>query len=388
MNSPSPPGNRARPEWGPLAAVCSAAIIVNADVALKPLLLASYMEFWNYGAQHAAYLIAIEASATAGATALTAAFVARVDRRRTMLLALLVIALANGLSLAVSSFVTLAGARALAGLGHGAGLAIVAASIATFRQPDRAAGAMTMAASVAGTIMMFVIPLAQAAFGAKPIFWVMAALALPPLLFLRALPVRGDDARNVSAPQASLLRPIVLLSLLVAAFFYLSVGAFGPFSAQLGRDAGLTYQQSGQVLGFAGVASLLGAVIAVVVGDRFGRAAPVLLSVLGASSALVALLIFPQSPLAYLFSVPAFFFCWASVYPYLMGFASLLDPSGRVNGLFFTLSLIGFAAGPAIGGLLTSLSADTRQGLSYVVIFSLVCLIPALGFAPIVKTQR
>jgi predicted MFS family arabinose efflux permease len=277
-------------------------------------------------------------------------------------------------------------------LAHGLGLAIVAASIASFRQPDRAAGVMTMAASLAGTIMMFAIPQAQATFGVSSIFWVMGALILPPLIFIRALPRRaeiGDGVTTSAAPtqSASLLRPLVLISLLVAGFFYLSVGAFGPFSAQLGRNAGLLYQQTGEVLALAGVASMLGAVTAITVGDRFGRVAPILLSIIGASTALSALLIAPQSKAAFLLAVPAFFFCWASVYPYLMGFASRLDPSGRVNGLFFTLSLAGFAAGPAIGGMLTSFASTTQQGLAYVVLFSLICLIPALGFAPIVKTR-
>lgn len=390
MNAPDTATN-VTPEWCALSAVCLAAIIVNADVALKPLLLASYIGFLHFDTQDAAYLVAIEASATAVATALAAAFVNRFTRSRTMLLALIVIGVANALSLVAESFPLLAGVRALAGLGHGTGLAVVAASIASFRQPDRAAGVMTMAASLAGTLMMLGVPQAQGVFGAAPIFWLMGALILPPLVFLRALPARrGVPQTDPSspAPPPALFGRLTLVSLLVAAFFYLSVGAFGPFSAQLGLDAGLSYQQSGAVLALAGVASMLGAITAIAAADRFGRVVPVVLSVLGAGASLGALLIAPQSQAVFRVAVPAFFFCWASVYPYLMGFASRLDPTGRVNGLFFTLSLLGFAAGPAIGGMLTSFGRSTHEGLANVVLFSLLCLIPALGFAPVIKAQE
>lgn len=358
------PDRRAAP-LGTHAAVVLVAMAGNANVSFKPILIASYVEFLHYSASTAGYLLSVEATATSVGTALGALFGRRFARPRLLVTALAAIVLGNLLSLEVRGFVPLAAVRAGTGLGHGIGLALTAAFIADFAQPDRAAGIVTVGVGVLAVSGIYFITWAQQYLGLPPLFLTMLGFALLPLLLLRRIPrMRAVDGTMPTAAAAQAPRPaIVWMTLVAVAFFYLSVGSFWPFAAQLGRYAGLSYQGAAHVVLMAAAAGMLGGLTAIVVGDRLGRVLPISLSMAAALVGLLVLWAFPTRASVFAPVVIIYIFSWATMYPFMLGFASELDPTGRVNGLIFSLSLVGLAIGPGLGSAVITLGATRSSRL-------------------------
>jgi len=369
------------------AAYCAlilTALAGNASVSLKPILIGSYVEFLKYSASTAGYMVSAEASAMSLSTAVTAMNVDRWGRKQWTFTALVIIVAGNVLSLFVRSPAALAMARALAGIGHGMALAVTAACIASFSQPDRTAGIVTVGVSALGIVLIFLVPWAQAEIGIQPLFGLMALVAFPSLLLLRRMPMGhvNGGVQELATPRLTDLmgERNVVITLAAVAFFYLSVGSFWPFAEQVGRAAGLTYAASSRVIAFAEFASVLGALVAIWLGDRFGRLLPIGCSLTLAVAGLAGLLLVPDQPVVFSVAAIVYMFAWASMYPFLLGFASQLDPSGRVNGLVFSLSLIGLAVGPGVGSTIIMIgSVDGRSNIANLIWMSVFCLVASFA---------
>lgn len=376
-------------------AVIFIALAGNASVSLKPILIGSYVEFLKYSAANAGYTLAAEATAMSLGTALAALFVGRWNRRRMVIVALIMIALGNLLSIFTHSMAALAVIRAFTGLGHGVALAVAAASIACFRQPDRMAGVVTVAVSALGMSLMFFVPWAQHSERIAPLFWTMGSMVLPPLLFLGAIPQGLKSAHRSLEFEPGYKKeasagpsPIIVITLIAVGFFYISVGSFWPFAEQLGRNAGLSYEDASRVTAFAAMAAIFGALTAIALGDRFGRMLPIGGSISVAIAGLSLLLSFPKDPTIFSVVVIAYMFCWATLYPFLLGFASQLDPSGRVNGLVFSLSLIGLAIGPGLASAVISIGMPAGgSNLTNLVWMSVICLLPSFALVYAIRKQ-
>jgi predicted MFS family arabinose efflux permease len=360
----------------------------NTNVSLKPILIGSYVEFLHAAPSLAGFVLTAEASATSVATALAAIFIARFNRRHMVLAGAAIIIAGNLLSLLVMDhLVLLGGARALAGAGHGIAFAVGAASIAASHQPDRLAGVMTVSITVLSMGLMLLITTTQGVFGIAPLFWIMGGFALTPLLFLSALPEAAPASLSIPAraerkPQAQFLG----ITLTAIGFFYVSVGTFYPFAEQLGRAAGLSYADASKILALAGLGSLFGAFLAIGLGDRAGRLLPIGLSIALAMVSLCVLLLFPDDSLVFSGVVITYMFAWATLYPFLLGFTSQLDPSGRVNGFVFSLSLIGFAVGPAIASSVIAIGAPAgSSNWDNLVWVSMLCLLPSFALLHVIR---
>jgi predicted MFS family arabinose efflux permease len=382
-------------------AVIFTALAANANVSLKPILIGSYVEFLKFSASSAGYVLAAEATATSVGTALAALCVNRFSRRHLAIAALAIIAIGNLLSFNVGDIAVLAAVRAFTGLGHGIALAVTAASIANFKQPDRMAGVVTVSVSLFGMCLMLFIPWAQSFVGIQPLFLVMAGLIIPSFLLLSWIPAKvgsmivldsssgsGQANSHPHSHRHSEAR-LIWITLVAAGFFYVSVGSFWPFTEQLGRAAGLDYQGATKVTAFAAMAAVLGALTAIALGNRFGRSIPIGFSISASIAGLVLLLRFPHSPFVFSTVAVVYMFCWATLYPFLLGFASQLDPRGRVNAFVFSLSLIGLAVGPGLAsGVMAIGVPDGGSNLTNLVWMSALCLLPSFALLYAVRKHE
>jgi predicted MFS family arabinose efflux permease len=99
------------------------------------------------------------------------------------------------------------------------------------------------------------------------------------------------------------------------------------------------------------LAGALGALVPYVLRDRFGRAWPIAISILVTLCCLIVLAR-PVSAIGFGVAAASFMFAWIAFFPYLMGVCSAFDPVGRLGALSLATQNIGFAAGPAIAGVL------------------------------------
>ncbi len=315
-----------------------------------------------------------------------------------------------GLSLAVVGFATaaLAPAAILPGLllgGAGAGGAVAAsgAALAAFRNPDRVAGFNGLANRGVITVVLAVIPLIGLApidvFGALALFnliglvasvWLPAAPVVAPqagAAVAEAMPIEIPPTGTVRvSPARSRKVTIAGFGLLITfALWAVSEDSLWAMAGVMGAEqAALTPEGLGIALSGATAGGLLGSVLLMIVGARFGRAVPLVILLI-AGGVLKICEGFVTEPTAFI----VVFIAWNSVYAiafmYFVSTSAALDADGRWSGPLLAVYLVGSALTPVIGAALAG--ALGYQGFAVALgIASFVLAIPT-GAIALVSTR-
>lgn len=371
-------------------AVMVLSIAGHANVTLKPLIISTYVSFLGITRSGAGFIVGVEAAATALTIALVVSVLDRLGRRRTLLVAAVLIVVGNSLSALAHSIYEIAGSRVIAGIGHGAAQAVCAAAIATFIGAERVSALVAVTVAIAGMGLMFLIPSLQGSLGAAPLFLAMAALVAMPLAMLRWIPISlSEGVQQIEAVGGTTERRVlIVISLAAAAFFYLSVGSFWPYATEFGKLAGLTYQKASGAAAVAHLAAVVGSVVVMLFGKHISKSVGVSAAIVGAIASQALLLSRSEDPSVFMLACVGFMFCWGVFYPLFMGFLSELDRSGRANGYFYTLAMVAFAVGPTMGGAVIALGGQPDGNLTNLLWMSLLCQIPALAVVFAMSTHH
>ncbi|QEA30043.1 MFS transporter [Microbacterium sp. CBA3102] len=315
-----------------------------------------------------------------------------------------------GLSLAVIGFATaaLAPAAILPGLllgGAGAGGAVAAsgAALAAFRNPDRVAGFNGLANRGVITVVLAVIPLIGLApidvFGTLALFnliglvasvWLPAAPVVAPqagAAVAEAMPIEIPPTGTVRvSPARSRKVTIAGFGLLITfALWAVSEDSLWAMAGVMGAEqAALTPEGLGIALSGATAGGLLGSVLLMIVGARFGRAVPLVILLI-AGGVLKICEGFVTDPTTFI----VVFIAWNSVYAiafmYFVSTSAALDADGRWSGPLLAVYLVGSALTPVIGAALVG--ALGYQGFAVALgIASFVLAIPT-GAIALVSTR-
>ena len=282
------------------------------------------------------------------------------------------------------------------GVGAGCAVAAAGAALAAFRNPDRVAGFNGLANRGVITIVLAVIPLIGLApldvFGALALFcliglvavgWLPVAPVIDPqagAAVPEAMPVTipaTGVVRSVRARSASRTVTMAGFALLVTfALWAASEDSLWAMAGVMGGEqAGLTPEGLGLALSGATAGGLVGSVLLMVVGNRLGRAVP-LVVLLVAGGALKIALGFAGDQTAFI----TLFIVWNTIYAiafmYFVSTSAALDADGRWSGPLLAVYLVGSALTPVIGAALVE--AFGYQGFTVVLgVASFVLAIPA-----------
>jgi hypothetical protein len=315
-----------------------------------------------------------------------------------------------GLALAVVGFSTAAlapgamlPALLLGGAGAGCAVAASGAALAAFRNPDRVAGFNGMANRGVITVVLAVIPLIGLApidvFGALALFsvigliasaWLPAAPVVAPqagAAVAEAMPIEIPPTGTVRlSPARSRTVTIAGFGLLIVfALWAASEDSLWAMAGVMGAEqAGLTPEGLGIALSGATAGGLLGSLLLMIVGARFGRAVPLVILLI-AGGALKIVEGFVSEPTTFI----VVFIAWNSVYAiafmYFVSTSAALDADGRWSGPLLAVYLVGSALTPVIGAALVG--ALGYQGFAVALgIASFVLAVPA-GAIALVSTR-
>jgi MFS family permease len=179
----------------------------------------------------------------------------------------------------------------------------------------------------------------------------MAACALLGLTQVRPVVHRTAISNGETIEFLMLIRPAAVLIMLGIGLFEAANNMHFTFSERIGFDRGLLLTTVGEILGISTVIGIPAAFAVVWLGDRYGEAKPI-----GAALALaiagLALLLWSESPSAYVSAMCLLSIAWAFGLPYFQAFEARLDPGGSVvvAGGFFTAA--GAMLGPALAAML------------------------------------
>lgn len=333
-------------------------------VNLSPYMIAAMEDSLGTGVVVAGWAI----TATLLTTAITCLLVARLSAgNRRLLVARLGLgtaALGFGFAALVPLPALVIAGLVLGGAGAGGALAASSASVAAFLNPDRVSGLSGLSDRATITVILAVVPLAGLApfnvFGTIAIFCLVMLLAtgwLP-----RAPITHVELAEQVGLPlvagprkgrRVELIAGFGLLA--TFAFFALSEDSLWAMVGFMGYEqAGLSDAMIGFALSLATAGGFVGAVFLSIVGDRLGRAVPlVILLVVGGTLKIIEGTV--TDPTVFVVLLVSWSAVYATTFLYFVATSAALDADGRWSGSIFAIYLIGSSFAPAFSSNLVEL---------------------------------
>lgn len=249
------------------------------------------------------------------------------------------------------------GAGVLGGLCVGIGLAV----LARLNDPDRAFGLLMFVQFSLGSVVIYLLPGLEIALGAHAVFYVMATLAALSLMLLPFLPSLrlGTSSTEPSAP----LPANTTLLLLAILGYQVAASGIWAYVGLIGRDAGMAAESVSQYIAATGLLGLLGALLPVISGKRFGRLFWVTTG-LAMSMVAAVLLDYAQHTVLYVAAMELLFFAWPAVQSFLLAVTADMDRTGRLSAIAGLTAYVGMASGPLLAASL--LERDSFSVMLYI----------------------
>lgn len=327
---------------------------------VKPVLVAAYVSAMQLSESQAGLLVGLDMAGATLGTLLISWRLYSAPRARVAAAGLMVLILGNLLSIVLDSLAMLSLARLLTGLGSGIAAGLMVAGISAMPSPDKCFGLYSVFTLVVSAAMSWMCGMLLASHGVAAMFCLLAGLALPPLLLSRRFPPLQQQQPAAAPARAGRAYDPAGASLIVVTtlLYYMAVGGVWAFMGQIGRANGLSALTVNNVLGICLLAGALGALVPYILRDRLGRALPIGTSILVTLGCLAALAQ-PVTAITFGIAAASFMFAWISFFPYLMGVCTAFDTVGRLGALSLAVQNIGFAAGPALAGVLVERAGYT-----------------------------
>ncbi|WEK07735.1 MAG: MFS transporter [Candidatus Pseudomonas colombiensis] len=328
-----------------LAAICLMMVISLGTLQIQPILGGAFIDQLGLPLNAIGRIFAAELIAMAVACGVCALLMAKVDRRRFALIALVVLALGNAASTQLHSQASLIICRVVCGASGGAVMAVVYASAALRTSKDATFATINIANLLWGMLLVTSMPLILASWGINGAFLLLAVTSVIAALSCSRVPRRYPEAHRLASGS---IPPFGLTSaLLIALFALLFFGhsALWVYQERIGKSIGLEPQQIGAMLGGSILAGALGAGLAGLIGRRLGLLLPQLLS-FGTALLATLVMVYGDSPSAFFATACLIHLVWFFSLPYLFSMAAELDPSGRLAGLGNAAIFVGQGLGP------------------------------------------
>ena len=340
---------------------------------IMPLMVVVFSRVFELSSATAGRITALEMLGVCAGSLLVAALLSRTRVSRLMGASLGLIVVGNLLTI-VGGAGVLPVVRFVAGLGAGAGTGAMAAVLAGTSAPVRYFAIFIIGCFAIATVLFRFDTTITAAAGPFATFWILGALAVlaVPAALLTTAAESGahDNSRPVSSQGRTALAAIALLALVLYLAGWTNMWAY---AVNIGQWSGLTAEGSNGILGYAVIAGAVGAIIAAVIGSRFGNFLPLLVagSVMLAAAALIGLRLTPGT-----FTIAAL--AWVGgmqfIGSYFLGVVSMADPEGRAASLAIAAQTFGIAVGPAIGSTVVG-----RGDAALLAGISIALLLPSLA---------
>lgn len=335
-----------------LAMVVLGVIGAIGTYSFLPLVVAQGISELGLNSRLAGFLAAAEMGGSSIATFLISFVVNRWNRRPVALTGLFLIMLGSAVSVDIGQYSILIFARILTGLGEGALLGAVIASMSGTKYPERNFGLWTIGNMIIASLLFFIItPRIITLWGLQGLFILYLCMAALGFLVIGWYPKQRHYALT-NRKKSSISKPVVIC-LIAIALAFLADGGIWAYMVPLGVASGVSKQLMNHVLGAAAVAGIVGGFIAAILGSKRGRVKPNVAALL-VSILSLGLVIWVQGSVPFLLAAMSFYIAWIFGLPYLMGIVAALDPSGRSATLGIVIQSVGLALGPILSGVLVS----------------------------------
>jgi len=337
-----------------LAVICTGVIGTLVFISL-PIFVAGIAGQFGWSEREIGWLAAADMGGTALASLLISVLIARITWKKTIRLAIVCAIGGNLLSMAMASIGTLLLIRLLTGFSNGVMLAVVFVILTRSRHPDRYFGFYVLAQLGLQVVLLPMLPGIIADWGMYAVYMLFAAASASSLLLLRYFPKQpADRPTNVpgeAAPATQQPRAWAFLALAAQGLYFLAPAAIWAYFESIGETFKLSISTVGHALGLASLAGIAGALLVVVLGNRFSRSACMAVGT-AVSMAAVWVLLHESGFTWFLLAAALVNLAWNYTFPYQMGTLALFDQHGAVAALSLVVQTFALSLGPMLASFL------------------------------------
>ena len=264
--------------WGKIAVLALGAFVIGADGFMLAAVLPQVAQQLGVSLGQTGLLVTVFAWVYALAAPLCGMLMGRRNRRSTLVLALAIFAIGNGVAALASSFVWMMVARVMAAWGSAMMMPTamaLATSLAPAKHRGKAISVVTTGMTMATVLAVPLGSVVGERYGYHTLFWAMAVAAVLVLCGI-VLGIRAREAQpaqqvpTVRALVAGLANRQVALTLLVTVVIFVAGTSVISYLSAVVQQAGL-HKYFSWILLIFGVGSLLGGVLGGWLTDRFAH---------------------------------------------------------------------------------------------------------------------
>ena len=319
-----------------------------------PVFVGALMAGFGISEKEIGFIVSAELGGIAISSILLAGNIGRLNLRYVALLGCMIALLGHGITLAAGSLWFFVLARFFAGIGEGMVLAAGNGGGASASNPDRVFAVAQIAISIFTMLLVGLLPHVIGTWGYRGgILGIIVVIFLWfPVIF--SFPASSAIESNDDSVKHGFRFPNLRFGVFtLGAFALMTVAdvAIWVFSEQIGVRIGISPNTIGLLLGITTGLGLLGALLAAVISDRFGRLIPMTIALLLLAASNIGL---GQAETfsGYAFSLLPLNLAILFLTPYFLGTLSGLDTHGSWTAATGVIGPLAFASGPLLAGMI------------------------------------
>jgi len=350
-------------DWRSLTIGIYMALVGYAVMVGLPVISTAWVNHLGFTEVEVGRIAGADLAGLAIGAVISALFVAKIDRRHMTVAAAAIAIGANILCVYYQSYEATLWLRLVAGIGAGIYTGIAVATIAGHSRPAFAFGLELFAfAGSQGAELKFLPGLSM-----NGIYLVLAATFVVGLIFISWLPRRPaeksldvevdveepDGDHHVDHQHVPAYVPWMVLAAIV--FTYVNIGAYWTYIELAASESEASPDWVASMLWVSSVFSVIGALFAVLLSNRFGLARPLLVTLIF-QAVIVVMLISGINNVNVAISMFSFNFCWIFVDIYQAATIANVDRSGRFPALIPAAQGLGNFLGPNLAASVLAFS--------------------------------
>jgi len=284
----------------------------------------------------------------------------RLDRKKIFITSAILVIFGNIFTILAPSLNYVILARIISGLGSGAIVATVVATIARGSNAQMTFALLNSGVGVMGVLLPFCLPIIIASNGMNGAYSFHLFISLFIFLFISLLAL-SSESENKQNTISSYKGYAGWASMLGTSLIFLGHAGIFAFSAKIGATLGISVIQVGYVFMAGGLLTIFGPLLAGFIGQRFGSLVPclILITILLVTGIILANV---KSALIFFIAVPLCGMIPMILTPFFLGGMAKLDPSGSLAAAHPAFSTMGGAAGPVVMGYTIDMAGFTSIG--------------------------
>lgn len=327
-------------------------------------------------AAEAGFVITVEGICVSVAAIVCSRLITKYYLRTFLFVGMIMYAAGNALTLLAPDLNMMVLCRVMSGFGTGTVVCVVMAAAARTPKPEMTYGLVNGSAGAFIALLALAVPYVILRGGLNGAYGLYTALAIVGICLIAIIPNSKAPAHEPAiaatagqSPKSKFLANSGWIALGGMGIFFFGQAGIAAFVERIGVNIEISLASIGFAFFVGGLLTIVGPVLAGIVGARFGSTRPLVIVSLLLCLTVLSIAV-SGTKLGFYMGVPLIMVLPAIMLPSFLGGLAVIDPSGRLAGAQPAFATMGGALGPAAAGLVAD--ASGFNGLGWFIVTVLI----------------